>query len=43
MASSIYYVIRKNDPELLSLINEGLRAITADGTYDTISRRWFQQ
>jgi len=41
LASSVYYVIRKGDPELLSLINEGLHGITADGTYDTICRKWF--
>lgn len=41
LASSVYYVIRKGDPALLSLINEGLRAITADGTYDSIYDKWF--
>ncbi len=39
--SSVYYVVRAGDPELLTFINDGMRAVIADGTYDKIYRKWF--
>ncbi len=33
--------VNKNKPELLKMINEGLAAIKADGTYDQIYEKWF--
>ena len=41
LVSSVYYVVRQHDPELLSLINEGLHELINDGTYDRIYRTWF--
>lgn len=33
--------VNKGKPELLAMINEGLAAIRADGTYDQIYEKWF--
>ncbi len=33
--------VNKNKPELLTMINAGLAAIKADGTYDAIYDKWF--
>jgi L-cystine transport system substrate-binding protein len=34
-------IIRKGEPELLAAINKALADIKADGTYDTISKKYF--
>ncbi|RCS23475.1 amino acid ABC transporter substrate-binding protein [Phyllobacterium salinisoli] len=36
-------IIQKNEPELLAAINEALKAIKADGTYQKISDKYFGQ
>jgi len=41
LVSSIYHVIRAHDPELLAVVNEGMRRISGDGAYDRIYRKWF--
>jgi polar amino acid transport system substrate-binding protein len=33
--------VNKGKPELLKMVNEGLAAIRADGTYDQIYEKWF--
>jgi polar amino acid transport system substrate-binding protein len=33
--------VRKNQPAVLAAINEGLHAVSADGSYDAIYERWF--
>jgi peptide/nickel transport system substrate-binding protein len=33
--------VNKDQPELLAMINEGLAAIRADGTYDALYDKWF--
>ena len=33
--------LRKNDQELLALINKGIAAIQADGTYALIQKKYF--
>jgi polar amino acid transport system substrate-binding protein len=35
--------VRKADKALLDKINAGLAAIRADGTYDVIYKKWFNQ
>jgi len=39
--TSIYFVIRKNDPELKKMINTGLEEIIQNGKYYEIYRKWF--
>jgi PAS domain S-box-containing protein len=34
--------VKKDDTELLSLINEGLLLIMADGTYERLYKKWFE-
>jgi cystine transport system substrate-binding protein len=36
-------IIRKGEPELLAAINEALKSIKDDGTYKTISDKYFGQ
>lgn len=41
MVSSVYYALKRGDPELLSMINRGLYRVKGDGTYEKIYRKWF--
>jgi len=36
-------IVRKGDPELVAAINQALKDIKADGTYDTIAKKYFGQ
>ena len=36
-------VVRKGDKALQDKLNAGLAAIRADGSYNTIYKKWFQQ
>ena len=35
------FAVRKGDPETLSLLNEGLALVMADGTFRHLQRKWF--
>ncbi|MBI4698919.1 MAG: transporter substrate-binding domain-containing protein, partial [Nitrospirae bacterium] len=35
------FAVRDGDKELLSLLNEGLSIVIADGTFDKLQKRWF--
>lgn len=39
--SSLYFVMRRDDPELHALIDRGLRRAVADGSYNRLYREWF--
>ncbi len=37
----IAFAVQEGDQELLSLLNEGLAIVIADGTYDKLYKKWF--
>ena len=37
------FAVRKGDKKLLSLLNEGLSKVIADGTYDKLYKKWFAE
>lgn len=41
-AESYGFAVQKGNKELLAKINEGLKNIKADGTYDKIYKKWFE-
>ena len=39
--SYMYFAVDKNDIELLKFINEGMKTIKENGTYETVQEKWF--
>lgn len=39
----VAFAVKKGNKEVLDKINEGLRAVKADGTYDKLVEKWFGQ
>jgi len=38
---SFCFAVKKGDQQLLSLLNEGLSIVVADGTFDSLHKKWF--